>query len=188
MNQFSFFRSYFEATRLLEDEDRLEFYDAILGFMFDEKEPNFNGIKQMAWTLIKPNLETSKVKSKAGSANQKKSKEIKQDQNESNEMTPLLGEGGGEEKEGKGGGEEKVFVPPKVEDVRNYFFENGYSQRAGENAFYYYTENNWHDGNGKEVKNWKMKMRAVWFKDENLSSKSTGHQFNPDGSSTGVAL
>lgn len=63
--------------------------------------------------------------------------------------------------------------PPPLEDVISYFTENGYSEDAARKAWNYYNaslgENGrvWKDGKGQTVKNWKQKMQAVWFKDEN---------------------
>lgn len=60
---------------------------------------------------------------------------------------------------------------PSLEDVKDFFREKGYSQDTAVKAFEYYSINQWKDGNGKPVKNWKQKMIAVWFKPENLSKK-----------------
>ena len=38
---------------------------------------------------------------------------------------------------------------------------------SAQKFFNYYTAGEWHDGNGKPVKNWKQKAIAVWFKPEN---------------------
>lgn len=59
------------------------------------------------------------------------------------------------------------FNPPTLSEVENYFFENGYKKEAGAKAFKYYQTGDWKDSAGKQVKNWKQKMQAVWFKDEN---------------------
>jgi hypothetical protein len=59
-----------------------------------------------------------------------------------------------------------IYIP-EVKDVVDYFIENGYSGEIGRKAFLYYESGNWSDGNGNKVKNWKQKMRGVWFKDEN---------------------
>jgi hypothetical protein len=60
---------------------------------------------------------------------------------------------------------------PSIEDVKDFFREKGYSQDTAVKAFEYYSINQWKDGNGKPVKNWKQKMIAVWFKPENLTKK-----------------
>jgi uncharacterized protein YdaU (DUF1376 family) len=67
----------------------------------------------------------------------------------------------------RGTGEKK----PSIEDVKDFFREKGYSQDTAVKAFEYYSINQWKDGNGKPVKNWKQKMIAVWFKPENLIRK-----------------
>jgi hypothetical protein len=60
-----------------------------------------------------------------------------------------------------------LMRPENVNEVVNYFIENGYSKNAATRAFNYYEVNDWHDKNGEPVLNWKMKMQSVWFKDEN---------------------
>jgi len=63
--------------------------------------------------------------------------------------------------------------PPQLENVLAYFKENGYSEASAKKAFNYYqtsvteTKKHWSDGKGNPIKNWKMKMQSVWFKDEN---------------------
>jgi hypothetical protein len=38
-------------------------------------------------------------------------------------------------------------------------------------AFDYYDVANWKDSKNNQVKNWKQKMRGVWFKDENKEAE-----------------
>ena len=63
-----------------------------------------------------------------------------------------------------------TYTPPTLELVRLYFIENGYSETSANKAYEYYNSANWHDSNGKQVKNWKQKMQGVWFKDENKTT------------------
>ncbi len=58
------------------------------------------------------------------------------------------------------------FAPPSVDDVISYFAENGYTEESARKAFAFYDVAQWHDSNGKPVKNWKQKMINVWFKEE----------------------
>jgi len=62
---------------------------------------------------------------------------------------------------------EKKYVAPLIENVISYFSENGYTEEAAKRAFQYYESGDWKDSQGKQVKNWKGKMIAVWFKPEN---------------------
>lgn len=74
--------------------------------------------------------------------------------------------------------ESKVFIPPSVSDVKEYFKANGYSMELGEKAFKYYSEAKWKDVNGNQVKNWKQKMVGVWFKDENKKPSQKTNAIN----------
>ena len=67
--------------------------------------------------------------------------------------------------------------PPIFSDVLAYFKDNGYSEQAAKKAFDYYqtsvtdTKPHWSDGKGNPIKNWKMKMQSVWFKEEHKEVK-----------------
>lgn len=60
-----------------------------------------------------------------------------------------------------------IFKKPTIEEVKQYFYENNYSEQVAIKAFNYYETADWHDSKGAKVKNWKQKMQAVWFKEEN---------------------
>lgn len=60
-----------------------------------------------------------------------------------------------------------IFIAPTLNEVENYFIENGYTKEAAIKAFNYYAENDWKDSKNNKVKNWKQKMQGVWFKEEN---------------------
>jgi len=76
-------------------------------------------------------------------------------------------------KETKGNREKVVPPPPPIDEVIAYFKERGYTEASARKAFDYYqasvteTKRHWSDGKGQPVRNWKMKMQSVWFKDEN---------------------
>lgn len=61
----------------------------------------------------------------------------------------------------------KKFIAPTILEVETYFTENGYNKEIAKKAFEYYAVADWKDSKGNQVKNWKQKMRGVWFKDEN---------------------
>lgn len=75
-----------------------------------------------------------------------------------------------EERKGKGKekeGNRKEFIPPVLEEVKNYFKENGYNEQTAEKMFMSYSVANWHDSKGNKIYNWKQKAINNWFKDEN---------------------
>jgi hypothetical protein len=55
----------------------------------------------------------------------------------------------------------------RIEDIKLYFFENGYTDLSAQRFFDYYSVANWKDSKGNKVKNWKQKAQAVWFKPDN---------------------
>lgn len=71
---------------------------------------------------------------------------------------------------------------PSLEQVQDYFEENGYTKESANKMFEYYEEGRkprgrvWKDSKGNTVKNWKQKARGVWFKEENLKSNQK-HDF-----------
>lgn len=64
----------------------------------------------------------------------------------------------------------KTFAPPDVDEVIQFFIDNGYTEDAARKAHAYYQDNDWKDSRNNPVKSWKQKMRGVWFKDENRAS------------------
>lgn len=79
---FSFYKSYYEAVKELDnEEDKKDILFAIINFIFEGKEPKFTGIKKIIWCLIEPTLTKSKNRSNAnagapkGNQNASKNKE-----------------------------------------------------------------------------------------------------------------
>lgn len=78
---FSFYLSYHEALKDLPIEDRKLMLLAIDDFVFEDKKPQLKGVNKIIWTLIEPNLTTSKNRSNKnsgaplGNANACKTKE-----------------------------------------------------------------------------------------------------------------
>lgn len=70
--RFSFYASFYEAAKDLDDEKRLAFYDAIMAYAFDGIEPEFTGIMNAVWNLTKPNVDASIKYCKAGAKGGKK--------------------------------------------------------------------------------------------------------------------
>ena len=71
----------------------------------------------------------------------------------------------------------KKFVPPTFEEVRAYILEKRLNVDA-QKFFDYYDAGDWHDGNGKAVKNWKQKC-LTW--DKHDSSGKTEVKAKPMG-------
>ena len=79
---------------------------------------------------------------------------------------------------------DNIYTIPSLDQVCDYFEQNGYSRGAGRKMYEYYhtsvegtKKKYWEDARGNKVKNWKQKARSVWFKDENKDKGSTSVQF-----------
>ncbi|RKY09301.1 MAG: hypothetical protein DRP65_07970 [Planctomycetota bacterium] len=79
-------------------------------------------------------------------------------------------------REGKQKRQKKQFVPPSELEVVRFFQEKGYSVAAAKKAYSHYALADWHDTNGKPVRNWKQKMNTVWFRDENRAKSDIPQQ------------
>lgn len=67
MNSITFYRSFFEAIKKLNDDQRLKLYDAIFEYQFEQKNIEFDdAILQSFWILIQPNIDASNSKKLAG--------------------------------------------------------------------------------------------------------------------------
>ena len=75
----------------------------------------------------------------------------------------------------------KIFVPPEIKDVIQFFLTNGYTEESATKAFHYYSEGEppWTDSRGQKVRGWKQKMRGVWFKSENKAGERPGVKIEP---------
>lgn len=67
----------------------------------------------------------------------------------------------------------KPFVPPTPEEVLKYFTDNKYTYDSAKRFYTYYNAGEWKDRDGKQVRNWKQKAIAVWFKPENKEKEKT---------------
>lgn len=66
------------------------------------------------------------------------------------------------------------FTPPTLEEVRAYVKEKNYNLDV-EKFHRYYTESNWRDARGKQVKNWKLKL-MVWDRPKYSKPIDNGNQ------------
>lgn len=63
-------------------------------------------------------------------------------------------------------GKSKEFIPPTLDEVKEFFKDRGYTEESAIKFHDYYSLGNWKDGKGSQVKNWKQKSISVWFRDE----------------------
>lgn len=74
---------------------------------------------------------------------------------------------------------------PTLQEVMNYFDENGYNPEVGKKAYNIYNTSledypqrrYWRDSRDNLIKNWKLKMQSVWFKPENVKGSNNGQSY-----------
>lgn len=72
------------------------------------------------------------------------------------------------------------FKAPTVEDIESYALSKGYLVDAQAIIEFYegkaklFNKKGWYDSRGKAVKDWRGKLRKIWFKDENKLEKCEG--------------
>lgn len=62
LDHFTFYKNYFDIIKYLKNEDKLAIFNAIMEYMFEDKEPNLEGLNLGIWKNIKMPLETTKNK------------------------------------------------------------------------------------------------------------------------------
>lgn len=67
----------------------------------------------------------------------------------------------------------KEFIPPGLEEVKEFFKSKGYTEESAVKAYDYYAYADWKDSRGKQVLNWRQKFSSVWFKKENEIPKES---------------
>lgn len=194
--QFTFYASFFDAvSRIKKKADRADAYDAICAYALREEEPDFSKMSdaaQIAFLLIRPNLDSSRRKAKSGkdggskkaNGKQNGSKQeanCKQEEYESEKEKE-------KEKEGEienecypptplsGGAKAKRFIPPTVDEVAAYCQErdNGLDP---ETFVDFYASKGWMVGKNP-MKDWKAAVRT-WERSEGRGTSGAGNRVQP---------
>lgn len=194
--QFTFYASFFDAvSRIKKKADRADAYDAICAYALREEDPDFSKMSdaaQIAFLLIKPNLDSSRRKAKSGKdggskkangkqngskqeANckqeqpaiekEKEKEREKENENECYPPTPL-----------SGGTKAKRFIPPTVDEVAAYCQERG--NGLDPEAFVdFYASKGWMVGKNP-MKDWKAAVRT-WERSEGRGTSGVGNRVQP---------
>ncbi len=198
--QFTFYASFFDAvSRIKKKADRADAYDAICAYALREEDPDFSKMSdaaQIAFLLIKPNLDSSRRKAKSGKeggskkANGKQNESKpeangKQEEHESEKEKETEKE---KEKEGEienecypptplpGGTKAKRFIPPTVDEVAAYCQERG--NGLDPEAFVdFYASKGWMVGKNP-MKDWKAAVRT-WERSEGRGTSGAGNRVQP---------
>lgn len=63
-DQFTFYRSYYEALKHLPKRDRADVLMAVIGYALDEEVPKLSGVPLSVFTLIRPTLDSGRNKAR----------------------------------------------------------------------------------------------------------------------------
>lgn len=176
INGFTFFKSYYESLKNLKEKDKKIIINAILEYVFEDKKPQFSGIKYTIWTLIEPHLNTSKHRSNGnsgapiGNQNALKNKEkadvddideeiIKNQSNNNQKTTNDLLEKKKNKKENKNKNKEweNIYIPtPTLDEIISYGNDKKIDEEYCEKFYNHYEAIGWVNGTGQQIKNWKL--------------------------------
>ena len=159
-----FYRSFYECISELPETNQLEIYRAIFELSLNENRIELTGLNKTIFTLIEPQITAniqrfkngSKPKEKRnGSEIEAKPKRVKSEieANKNKNKNKNNNENINEKNK-------KNFQPPTIDEVKQWFIEQGSSAEQGIKAWNYYNDGNWIDAKGQPVKNWRQKMRG----------------------------
>lgn len=66
--QFTFYRSFYDVAKKMPEEERGKLLFAICSYALDEEEIQLDGMSEIAFMLIKPNLDSSRRKAQSGAS------------------------------------------------------------------------------------------------------------------------
>ena len=64
-DQFTFYRSYYEALKALPKRDQTSVLMSVIGYALDEETPSLSGVPLSVFTLIKPTLDSGRNKARS---------------------------------------------------------------------------------------------------------------------------
>lgn len=80
VKSFTFYRNYYEIIKYLPAKEKTQLYDAILEYMFEDKEPELKELLKGIWVNIKMPLDTNKKNIKNGQKGGRPKKEIEENE------------------------------------------------------------------------------------------------------------
>ena len=165
--QFTFYRSYYEALKNLPKRDQTAVLMAVIGYALDEEEPSLSGVSLSVFTLIRPTLDSGRNKAK--NRMKKDGTKRKQNENKTKTKTEQTSNEWEKEREGEKEGERendssppkppsergsKKFIPPTVDEVREYCRKMNYGIDP-ESFVSFYASKGWMIGKN-HMKDWRQ--------------------------------
>ena len=178
---FKFYKSYFDTAKMLDDKNRLKFYDALFEKQFNFIEPSLDGLANLVWVSQKHSIDAQvngwldKMKSMGiqpptappiqPPCIQLKEKEKEKEKEEVKEKEEI-------KMSHKATIINKSFIIPTVLEIIEYCISRG-NDVSGQKFFDFYESKGWLVGKNK-MKDWKAAVRT-WEKTNNIKSTSFTH-------------
>jgi hypothetical protein len=191
INQFTFFKDYYNVLNELKKEDKRILLEAIVDYIFTDKEPTLTGLNKAIWNLLKRPLNTSKnksnnakkdiqiqIKTKSNENQNKIKTKSNKNQNEINDTISIslsnsISNSNLEKDSMKG----KTFIVPTVEEIQDYCKER--NNKVNPQKFYdFYESKGWMVGKNK-MKDWKASVRT-WEKEDDKTPDWFGKEIKED--------
>lgn len=182
-SSFTFYLSFEKAISKLDDNNQLIVYRAISRYSLFGEIPQVDGFAAIAWELIKPILDKSRIRSINGTKAKGKSKpnlignqnavsknEAKTKRDRDKDRDKDRDRINIETKVSNGADKSTRFVPPSLIDVQEYIQKNNYSVDAS-TFIDFYTSKGWMVGSNK-MKDWKAAVRTWQRKYRNTGNTS----------------
>lgn len=168
-DQFTFYRSYYEALKHLPKRDQTSVLMAVISYALDEEEPSLSGVPLSVFTLIRPTLDSGRNKAK-NRINKTEQNENKKEQTRKEKEREKEVEGEIEiERENDSytpptpSSRGNRFVSPSLDQVRAYCLERG--NKVDPQSFVdFYASKGWVVGKSP-MKDWKAAVRT-WERKE----------------------
>lgn len=195
-DQFTFYRSFWEALKSLPKKDQLPFVMAICSYVFERECKQPAGSAAAAFLLVKPILEKANKKAASGKLGGSKQKANAKQTESKQKQTESHIEGEREEEREiekdiyppsplRGQVEQKSDIPA-LDDVLEAAKIMGCPEIARP-FFDYYSAGHWRDSEGKPVKSWRQKLTAWKVRNDDKLRKqlaagreNAGVDYDPD--------
>ena len=170
-DSFIFYRSFFEATKPLSQDQKAELFDAICFYSLDQEQIQLDPICTAMFSLIKPQLDANYKRfvngkkgadfGKLGGRPKTPKKPLKNPKltpnvnvNVNGNVNDNVNVNVNEKKRGR-------FTAPSLLEVQQIFIEKGSTKLEAELFYNFYGSKNWHVGKNK-MKNYKLAI-AGWI-------------------------
>lgn len=194
-DQFTFYRSFWEALKALPKKDQLPFVMAVCSYALDGESKPLTGAPYAAFLLVKPILDKASKKSANGKQGGSKPKANGKQGGSKPEQTGSHIEGEREIEEEREREKEKDIYPPtplqggKKQNDQIPTFEEVLEEAKirgvpdlAQPFFDYYAAAGWRDSDGKPVYSWRQKL-VSWKvrEDDRLRKQIAAERRNRDG-------